>query len=350
MSKYVAIAVGVLFVVVSVLTVVFVLFPQNKNAEPEKYVVTIQNANSEYGEIDVVSIADVPENTVVNVSGNKLTINGTTVTALAKEGTAQYQYIFSGWEKPATITKDTTILAHFERNIKTYTVSLQTNSVDSSYGADGFFDEISIVVPYGTVVSANDSIVDFSFGGQVIESVRASGNENCFGVSSISIEDEIIMGPSTITANFVVKSNDKYSNLDFVIEADYASVKLKTGQTPSAVEVPRLIKISNVVYTVKTVEENGFKDLSFLTRLILSSSIETIGEGAFSGCSNLAEVTIKNTEIYTTATSPTSCGYLLNYVKVVKVLKTVSGTNAYLNDVTKFSKAEEGDFVVYRKK
>lgn len=296
MSKSVVIVIGVLLSVVAVIAGIFLLLPKGNNPTPvpNKYQVTIQSGSSEYGVVDITSVADVVEGTAVVVDGNKVTINGTTITATPTEGNAQYDYRFTGWTKTPTITKDTTIVANFERNVKTYTVSLQTNSVDSEYGADGYFDELSVVVPYGTVVTSSGDTVNFTYNSQVIESLRAIGNESCFGVSSISIESQTITGPSSVTANFVVKSDDDYDWLAFSIDALAVSAKLKAGQSPSVANIPRLVKIDSTVYTSKVIEENAFKDLTSLTTLIVPTSVESIMANAFSGCSNLVNVTLNN--------------------------------------------------------
>lgn len=275
------------FAFLAVAGVLWILSMQQPAVVVNKYNITITSSNTEYGSIDVSSIEDVEENTQIVVSGNTVTVNGTTITATPEVQTAEYNYVFSGWTCPQTVTKDTNIVANFSRDVRTYTVAFETNSVDSAYGADGTFDALSVVVPYGTTVATEGNRINFTYGGQVLESVTATGNESCFKVRDFTLGATTITGTATMTANFVVKSDSDYDYLSFTTDATNVSVKLKYGQTVTVVDVPRLVKIDNIVYTSKSIKENGFKDLTTVTKLVLPSSVDTIGENAFSGCTGL---------------------------------------------------------------
>ena len=99
----------------------------------DTYTVTITKNEDSYGTISGTSIAGVPHGTAISTSTNKLTINGTTITATAAATTAQYSYAFSNWTKgdgsalPATVTGAITVRANFTRTARTYTVTLNTN-------------------------------------------------------------------------------------------------------------------------------------------------------------------------------------------------------------------------------
>ena len=100
----------------------------NFSRTTNNYTVTVQASPAGYGSVDAASIPSVPYGTAVSISGNKLTINGTTVTATAASTTAEYSYAFSSWSgAPATITTAVTITANFTRTPRTYTVTLNTN-------------------------------------------------------------------------------------------------------------------------------------------------------------------------------------------------------------------------------
>ena len=72
------------------------------------YTVTIIAGSN--GSVSQTSIANVPYNTTVSTNGNKLTINGTTVTA-----TANSNYSFDSWSNvPSKITDNVTITANFK--------------------------------------------------------------------------------------------------------------------------------------------------------------------------------------------------------------------------------------------
>lgn len=93
------------------------------------YTVTIKSNNTAYGNVDKTSIANVPYNSAVTVSSNKITINGTTVTATPATKTAQYTYTFTKWSvaNGAKITGATTITATFSQTVNKYTVTFDAN-------------------------------------------------------------------------------------------------------------------------------------------------------------------------------------------------------------------------------
>lgn len=76
---------------------------------------TVNNKN--YGSVSPISLKDVPVGVIVEFNGDKLTVNGTVVTASAKDPTAQYTFKFDKWlgipadhilVEPITITADFT--------------------------------------------------------------------------------------------------------------------------------------------------------------------------------------------------------------------------------------------------
>ena len=93
------------------------------------YTVTIKSNNTAYGNVDKTSIANVPYNSTVTVSSNKITINETTVTATPATKTAQYTFTFTKWSvaNGAKITGATTITATFSQTVNKYTVTFDAN-------------------------------------------------------------------------------------------------------------------------------------------------------------------------------------------------------------------------------
>ena len=81
----------------------------------------------------------------------------------------------------------------------------------------------------------------------------------------------------------------------------YLSVKAKSDNKPSgAITLPEgTYAISGMFYyydlRAKTVETNGYKDITGLTSVTIGSTYETIGANAFSGCSGLKTVTFTAT-------------------------------------------------------
>lgn len=78
-----------------------------------EYTVSIASNDTDYGTVDVASVANVPYGTAISAEDNVLTIgeweSKTEVTATAEDG-----YVFSSWwELPATLTGNTSIQANF---------------------------------------------------------------------------------------------------------------------------------------------------------------------------------------------------------------------------------------------
>ena len=120
----------------------------------DTYTVTITKNNDSYGTITSTSIAGVPHGTAISTSTNKLTINGTTITATAAATTVQYSYAFSNWTKgdgsalPATVTGAITVRANFTRTTRSYDIvwksedggsTLETDA-DQTYGSTTAFN------------------------------------------------------------------------------------------------------------------------------------------------------------------------------------------------------------------
>ena len=88
------------------------------------------------GSIDVTEISEVPHGAPVSVVGNKLTINGTTVTATPANDNYAFE-MFIGHS--ATITEDTTILVSFTR---AYTVTFENYDGTTLYSTKVLENEI----------------------------------------------------------------------------------------------------------------------------------------------------------------------------------------------------------------
>ena len=85
---------------------------------------------------------------------------------------------------------------------------------------------------------------------------------------------------------------------------------------------------------IKAIGNYAFSGCSGLTSVDLSgcTSLTSIGSYAFSGCSNLTEVIIDSEYVYTSATSASACGRLLQNATTIKVLTSlVSDSHAYIN-------------------
>ena len=60
------------------------------------------------------------------------------------------------------------------------------------------------------------------------------------------------------------------------------------------ITIPSSIKVNDLEYTVKKINEDAFRGCSGLTSVTIPNSVTSIGYGAFYGCSGLTSVTIPN--------------------------------------------------------
>lgn len=114
------------------------------NVKQARFQVVLASSNNAYGTVSPGSVSNVQDGTTVGVSGNILTIGGTTVTATPAADTAEYDYQFTGWSVSDgyTITTNMTITAYFTRTVRNYTVTWK-NYDDTTLQTD--------TVAYGTI-------------------------------------------------------------------------------------------------------------------------------------------------------------------------------------------------------
>ena len=60
------------------------------------------------------------------------------------------------------------------------------------------------------------------------------------------------------------------------------------------ITIPSSIKVNDLEYTVKYIEESAFDYCSYLTSVTIPNSVTSIESSAFYGCSGLTSVTIPN--------------------------------------------------------
>jgi hypothetical protein len=66
-----------------------------------------------------------------------------------------------------------------------------------------------------------------------------------------------------------------------------------TNEKAEMISIPESITIGDREYKVTSIADNAFKNNKALKKVTISRNIETIGAGAFAGCSNLNRVTVK---------------------------------------------------------
>ena len=70
-----------------------------------------------------------------------------------------------------------------------------------------------------------------------------------------------------------------------------------TDSKSSKMTIPSTVKINGYTYKVTEISANAFKNNKKLTQITISKYIHTIGTNSFSGCKNIANVSIKSTAL-----------------------------------------------------
>lgn len=119
----------------------------------------------------------------------------------------------------------------------------------------------------------------------------------------------------TITDN---KSNAKYTVTDTVKKnVTYSApitIKAKT------ITIPATIKINGEIYKVTRIDKNAFKGNKKVTKIVVGSNIQSIGNYAFSGCKKLKTIIIRSKKLTTKTVSKKAFKGIARKV-VVKVPK-----------------------------
>ena len=189
----------------------------------DTYTVTILSNDTDMGTIvPVGSISNIPYNTPIYiVNTNQLSINGSTVTALAADATVEYTYTFDSFnvQNGDLITSDLTITATFSSSVRTYIVIITPN--DAEYGSVSVSE---IEAPYDSVISVDGDTIEIDN----IESTATPTGQTAqytYAFSSWSVSDgQHVQGDMTITANFTrtvnnytitfASSNSAYGTVD----------------------------------------------------------------------------------------------------------------------------------------
>ena len=169
--------------------------------EKVKYTVTILSNNIAYGEVvPVGTINDVPYGSIINIDGNDLEVNGTTVTATEKETDVQYVYTFDDYDVQdgTPVTGNLSITAVFEATLRTYIVLFTPN--ESGYGTVSV-DKVEDA-PYGDEFEVNGDTVTIN--NVEVQAIPAAATaQYTYAFDSWSVYDgQQVEGDMTVTANF----------------------------------------------------------------------------------------------------------------------------------------------------
>lgn len=88
---------------------------------------------------------------------------------------------------------------------------------------------------------------------------------------------------------------DEYEQIDGIVygfSSDRAFVAKQPTNLDGRISIPSAVTHSGVSYPVTNIRYSAFLNCSNIKELIVSDSVKTIGEGAFSGCSSLESLTV----------------------------------------------------------
>ena len=147
----------------------------------QRFTVSFGVNTSGYGSVSPTSIANVPYGASISTSGNKITINGTTVTASPASTTAQYSYAFSSWSNnTGTITAARTITANFSRTTRSYTISYPAKPT----GVASFVIYLNGTAKVSNPTSAGSFTA--SYGAKVYATATAATNYNAPSIGGVT--------------------------------------------------------------------------------------------------------------------------------------------------------------------
>ena len=265
-----------------------------------KYTVTVKSNNDSFGTVDPKTIADVPYGSKFSVVGNKLTVNGTEVTATPAANSAQYSYQFKSWsvENNAEVQGNVEVTATFEQTLNKYTVTVKSNN--DSFGT---VDPKTIAdVPYGTQVKAAFNVL--KVGEELVEAKAASNTaEFTFSFDKWEFGDGLdgdgkVAGDATVTAVFT-KTVNKYTVTVEVEDPETGYVKptvvtdVPYGTTVDLNTNPLMINGTSVKATP------ALKTAEFTFSFEKWESGDGIDDGKVVGNATIKAFFVKTTNMYT---------------------------------------------------
>ena len=241
----------------------FVLYAVWGSAAPQMCTVSVKVNDSSMGSVDQTKIENVPYGSEISVVGNKLTVNGTTVTADPAAKTGEFTFSFKSWsvQDKDEVTGDLEITATFEKTVNEYTVSVKVN--DSSMGS---VDQTKIEnVPYGSEISVVGNKLTVN-GTTVTADPAAKTGEFTFSFKSWSVQDkDEVTGDLEITATFEktvneytvsVKVNDS-SMGSYTLTVD--GVAISSGDSVEYGKIVMLSIVQNEGYKLTLLKDNNME-------------------------------------------------------------------------------------------
>ena len=256
------------------------------------YTVTFnKNGGSDLCSVYPESISNVPSGSTVTRSSNKITINGTTVTATSLDS----EWVFDSWSNvPSTITANRTITANFSSTTCTVTFSISSGS------AYGSISTTSITVPRGTTYTSTDfgSTLVFTNEGTQVGGVSATPNPSTstyiYSFNGWSSTSGTITSDTTISCSF---SRTRIYTVSFVAGAGGSVSQSSIGSVPSGSSISvsgNTVTINGTTVTATASSGCTFSSWSNVSGTIISNRTITANfnltinlgvDASYTGCS-----------------------------------------------------------------
>ena len=197
--------------------------------------------------------------------------------------------------------------------------------------------------------------------GSSLTSIGIAGFELCPHLTSITIPEGVTsIGDWAFTLCASLKSINLPSSLTsigdgaFELCVSLKSINLPSGLTSIGSSLFALSGLTSITIPegVTEIGDHAFQFCPYLTSITLPSTLTSIGYLAFWCSGDLSTIVIESEDIYKLATSQSSAGYLLQNATKIKVPKSIVDNcdNDYLENTSKFTASEEGDYIVFTKR
>ena len=190
----------------------------------------------------------------------------------AKPSTAQYDYVFSGWDhEPVAVTGTDTYVAVFESVLRSYNITF--------YDEDGATVLDTVSADYGTVPTATvtpskeddtTNHLTYEFGGWSTEVVAVTG------------EASYVATYNSSPLKFLLTDNDHYV-VKGLLDSNY------TGE----IVIPSTWR----GLPVTEVAAHSFNSKRGITKVTIGEGVEVIRDFAFQNCDDLSRIVFPNTHI-----------------------------------------------------
>ena len=175
--------------------------------------------------------------------------------------------------------------------------------------------------------------------GEGVTSIGGLAFSNCSSLTEVTLPSSLAILNTERVAGVAYSVFSGCNNLQY---NEYENGRyLGNDENPYVVLISVIDKSAvnfNIHGNCKIIYDSAFSSCSSLTDVNIPESVVYIGYAAFNYHAILTSVTIESDDIYKVATSTSSAGYLLQYAKTVKVLKTIDdGSNSYLSSTGGFT-------------